>query len=143
MKLLNIVLFTSMLTYANAQIVKHSDTVVKDTKTNFLWQDTKEVKNTKRTYANALEYCKNLEIEGQKGWKLPGFLELFSIVNTKVYNPTLDKNFKHFVSDNYWTTKTFGHATSGEAFVVDFKSGAFNRKMMEDKFYVRCYKKAN
>jgi len=143
MKLLNVVLFASMLTYANAQIVKHSDNIVKDTKTNFLWQDTKEVKNTKRTYNNALEYCKNLEIEGQKGWKLPGFLELFSIVNTKVYNPTLDKNFKHFVTDNYWTTKTFGHATSGEAFVVDFKSGAFNRKMMNDKFFVRCYKKAN
>ena len=143
MKLLNVVLFASMLTYANAQIVKHSDNIVKDTKTNFLWQDTKEVKNTKRTYNNALEYCKNLEIEGQKGWKLPGFLELFSIVNTKVYNPTLDKNFKHFVTDNYWTTKTFGHATSGEAFVVDFKSGAFNRKMMDDKFFVRCYKKAN
>jgi len=25
--------------------------------------------------------------------------------------------------------------------VIDFKSGAFNRKKMNQKYYVRCYKK--
>jgi hypothetical protein len=141
MKFLTLLVFTIFTTFANAQFLQHSDNIIKDTKTNFLWQDTKNVKEQKMNYAEALNYCKNFEIDGEKNWMVPNFLALFSIVNTKVYNPTLSKKFKYFISDNYWTTKTFGHAKSGEAFVVNFLSGAFNRELMEDKFYVRCYKK--
>ena len=143
MKVLNSLFFVSLLTVANAQLVRVSDNVVKDEKTNFLWQDTKDVKMTKRNYKEANIYCSNLELDGSKNWKVPTFLAAFSIVDTKLYNPTLSKEFKNFVSDNYWTTKTFGHGTSGEAFVVNYLSGAFNRFSMEDKFYVRCYKDLN
>ncbi|WP_373004463.1 DUF1566 domain-containing protein [Sulfurimonas sp.] len=128
---------------ANADIVKNSANTIKDTKTNFLWQDTKDVSTTKRTFEDAVGYCKNLELDGHKSWELPGFLELFSLVDTKVYNPTISENFKYVVSDNYWSSKTFGHASSKEAFVVNFLSGAFNREKMDDTFYVRCYKKAS
>ena len=141
MKLLNAILIAGLMTVANAQMVDVTPNIIKDTKTNLLWQDTQESKEVRRTYNEALTYCSNLEIDGKKGWKVPGFGELFSIVDTKVYNPTLSKKFKHFVPDNYWTTKTFSHGMSKEAFVVDFKSGAFNRKLMEDKYFVRCYKK--
>lgn len=131
------------MTFANAQFLQDSENIIKDTKTNLLWQDTKNVKEKRMNYSEALNYCANLELDNQKNWIVPDFLSLFSIVNTKVYNPTLSNEFKHFISDNYWTTKTFGHAKSGEAFVINFLSGAFNRELMEDKFYVRCYKKAN
>ncbi len=141
MKIVNIIAMSGLLTIASAQMISQSENIIKDNKTNFIWQDTKIVKTEKRSFADAKEYCSNLEIDGIKGWILPGFGELFSLVDMKVYNPTLSKSFKHFVPDNYWTTKTFGHATSGEAFVVNFKSGAFNRELMVDKFYVRCYKK--
>lgn len=143
MKILNLLFLASLITYSSADLVRVSDNIIKDTKSNFLWQDSKEVKTEKRNYKEANEYCKNLEIDGNKNWKVPTFLAAFSIVNTKVYNPTLSKEFKNFVSDNYWTTKTFGHGTSGEAFVVNYLSGAFNRFSMEDKFYVRCYKDLN
>lgn len=143
MKLLKILLFISIFTYANADIVRVSENSLKDTKTNFLWQDTVDVKDTKRTYNEAVTYCKNLVLDGKNEWSVPTFVAAFSIVDTKVYNPTLSKEFQNFVSDNYWTNKTFGHATSGEAFVVNFLSGAFNRKSMDDKFYVRCYKNLN
>lgn len=143
MKVLKVLFFASLLTYANAQLVRESDNIIKDTKSNFLWQDSKEVKTEKRSFSEAKEYCKKLELDGKKGWELPTFLAAFSIVDTKVYNPTLSKEFKNFVSDNYWTSKTFGHGTSGEAFVVNYLSGAFNRFVMEDKFYVRCYKDLN
>ena len=143
MKILNLLFLASLLTYSNADLVRVGDDIIKDTKTNFLWQDTKEVKTEKRDYKEANDYCKNLEIDGNKNWNVPTFVAAFSIVNTKVYNPALSKEFKNFVSDNYWTTKTFGHGTSGEAFVVNYLSGAFNRFSMEDKFYVRCYKDLN
>ena len=144
MKQLKILILSLCIAFtANADIVKNSANTIKDTKTNYLWQDTKDVTTTKRSFEDAVGYCKSLELDGHKSWELPGFLELFSLVDTKVYNPTISENFKFVVSDNYWSSKTFGHASSQEAFVVDFKSGAFNRKKMDDTFYVRCYKKAS
>lgn len=143
MKIISIIALTGFLTIASAQIVSQSENIVKDTKTNFIWQDTEDTKTQRRNLEDAKKYCANLELDGIKGWKVPGFLELFSLVDTKVYNPTLSKKFKHFASDNYWTTKGFSHGMSKEAFVVNFLSGAFNRELMADKFYVRCYKKVS
>ena len=143
MKILNVLIFMSILTYSNAEMIKQSESTIKDTKTNFLWQDTKEVNTEKRTFGDAQKYCKNLELDGYKNWEMPKFMELFSIVDTKAYNPTLSKEFKYIVSDNYWTSKTFGNGASGEAFVINFLSGAFNRELMEDKFFVRCFKSMN
>lgn len=144
MKQLTLLIFSLFMVYsANADIVKNSANTIKDTKTNYLWQDTKDVSTIKRTFEDAVGYCKNLELDGHKSWDLPGFVELFSIVDTKVYNPTISGNFKYVVSENYWSAKTFGHATSKEAFVVNFLSGAFNREKMDETFYVRCYKKAS
>ena len=143
MKLIKSLLLLSSISFLNAQMVSVSENILKDTKTNFLWQDTKEVKTKKINYAQAKQYCKNLKLDGHSNWEVPTFLAAFSIVDTKVYNPTLPKEFQHFVSDNYWTTKTFGHGMSGEAFVVNYLSGAFNRFPMEEHFYVRCYKDLN
>lgn len=142
MKLFIFIVLTLCINIANAKIVKESANIKKDTKTNLLWQDTKIVNSKKMNFEEAKSYCKNLELDGQKGWVLPGFLELFSLVDTKVYNPTISKKFKYIISDNYWSTKSFSHAMSKEAFVVNFLSGAFNREPMDSFFYVRCYKKA-
>ncbi|MFT5661898.1 MAG: hypothetical protein ACI9TV_002546 [Sulfurimonas sp.] len=144
MKKLNTLILTLFISLGvNADIVKNSANIIKDTKTNYLWQDTKDVSTTKRNFEDAVGYCENLELDGHKSWKLPGFMELFSIVDTKVYKPTISENFKFVVSDNYWSSKTFGHAASKEAFVINFLSGAFNREKMDKVFYVRCYKKSN
>jgi hypothetical protein len=139
MKLLNILILSLCMAYSvSADIVKNSANTMKDTKTNYLWQDTKDVSTTKRNFTDAVDYCKNLELDGHKSWELPGFMELFSIVDTKVYNPTISGNFKYVVAQNYWTSKTFANATSKEAFVINFISGAFNREKMGELFYVRC-----
>ena len=143
MKILNAFVFIGILSCLNAQMVKESESTLKDTKTNLLWQDTKETTTLKTDFLEAQNYCKNLELDGHKNWQMPNFLELFSIVDPKSYNPTLPKEFKYFVTDNYWSNKTFGHGTSGEAFVVNFLSGAFNRELMVDKFYIRCVKDLN
>jgi len=141
MRLIKTLLFASLVTFANAEIVNVSENIIKDTKTGFLWQDDNTAKTKKVTFHEASSYCKNLTVDGVKNWEFPGFLELFSIVDQKVYNPTLSKKFKNFVNDNYWSAKKFGHGTSTEAIVINFKSGAFNRELMVDKFYIRCYKK--
>lgn len=143
MKVFKIVIFLSLITSLNADFKRVSENIIHDTKTNFLWQDSKGAKNLKKSYKEAIKYCKNLELDGKKDWTIPSFLAAFSIVDTKVYNPTLPSEFKNYKTDNYWTDKTFGHGASKEAFVVNYMSGAFNRFSMEEKFYVRCYKDLN
>ncbi len=141
MRLLNALIIVGLLSTANAQLTQESDNIIKDSKTNYLWQDNKAVTTNKLNFKDAMSYCRNLELDGVKGWELPGFLELFSIVNPKLYNPTLSKEFQHIIPGNYWSTKTFGHGTSKEAFVIDFKAGGFNRMKMTDAYLVRCVKK--
>jgi len=144
MKLLNIFIFSLLIVYSvNADIVKNSANTIKDTKTNYIWQDTKDVSTTKRSFEDAISYCKNLELDGYKSWELPGFVELFSIIDTKAYNPSISKVFQNIVADDYWISKKFANGTSNEAFVVNFVSGAFNREKMDKAFYVRCYKEKN
>lgn len=143
MKLFNIFIFALFFTLANASFIQESKNIIKDTKANFLWQDSIDVKTNIFTYKEASTYCKNLKLDGKNNWKVPGFLELFSLVNTKSYNPTAFKEFSNIKADNYWTSKVFSHSASDEAFVIDFKSGAFNRKNQSDKFYIRCYKNLN
>ncbi|WP_419764456.1 MAG: DUF1566 domain-containing protein [Arcobacter sp.] len=140
MKVLFTLICFGLIMYLNAEIIKQSEFTVKDTRTNILWQDTKEVNSIKRDFNEAKTYCEALKLDGYNDWKMPSFMELFSIVNTKSYNPTLSKEFKYFKSENYWTSKKFSHGASGEAFVVNFLSGAFNRESMDNKFYVRCFR---
>lgn len=143
MKIFKTVCFFAALTYANASFVSLSENIIKDEKTNYLWQDSPDVKTKTFTYEEGLSYCKNLTLDNQTRWEVPGFVEFFTIVNFKRYDPTLPNEFKHYVADNYWSTKKFGHGASGEAFVVYFKTGAFNREKMDKKFYIRCYKNPN
>ncbi len=140
MKLLKFSLLVLLLSSANADFIQKSENVLKDNTTNVLWQDSKDAKSKTFTHQEAISYCNNLDLDGEKNWKLPGFMELFSLVNTKSYNPTAFKEFKYIASANYWSSKVFSHSVTNEAFVIDFKSGAFNRNKMSDKFYVRCYK---
>lgn len=134
-----IIFFLFIALAANADLVKNSENTIKDTKTNFIWQDTQDVSSIKRSFHEAKEYCQKLELDGINSWKVPGFVELFSIVNTKEYNPTISKTFKYITSDNYWSSKTFGHSSTKEAFAINFLSGAFNREKMDQSFYIRCY----
>jgi len=122
-------------------MLKNSANTIKDTKTNYIWQDTKETKTLKMNFNQAIDYCKLLEVDGIKSWELPGFVELFSIIDTRAYNPSISKQFQNIVPKDYWILKKFGNGSSNEAFVVNFVNGAFNRQSMDNLSYVRCYKK--
>ena len=137
-----ILLFTIVCS-ANAELIKNSQGVIKDTKTNYLWQDTKEVSNVKMNFVDSVNYCKNLELDGEKSWEVPGFIELQSIVDSQAYKPAISKKFNFIVSDKYWTSKHFGEKGNEFAYVVNFLTGTFNRERAHYEYYVRCYKKAN
>ena len=142
MKLLKLLILSlSVMTMTQADIVNNSANTLKDTKTGYIWQDTKDATTQKRTFDDAVGYCKKLNLDGIDSWELPGFVEMFSIVDTRAYNPCISKKFKHIVPKDYWISKVFANGSSREAFVVNFVSGAFNREKMDKAFFVRCYKK--
>ena len=47
-------------------MIKESEFILKDSKTNLLWQDTKEGTVIKRDFLEAQNYCQNLELDGYK-----------------------------------------------------------------------------
>ena len=55
MKKLNILILSLFISLSvTADIVKNSTNTIKDTKTNYLWQDTKDVSTTKRSFEDAV-----------------------------------------------------------------------------------------
>lgn len=138
---ISIVLFCMLFTISvNGDFINKGQNIIQDNKTNFLWQDTKEVKTIKMNFNTAVSYCKNLDLDGIKGWELPNLKQLFTIVNTKEYNPTIYKEFKNITPDTYWTTKLFSRGASNDAYTITFKTGSLYRRNMDDKFFVRCVK---
>ena len=135
------ILLLSMIYNANAELIKNSKNIIKDTKTNYLWQDTKEVSTGKKTFIDAVNYCRNLELDGETSWEVPGFMELQSIVDVYAYNPAISKKFNFIVPDKYWTSKNFGMKGNKYAYVVNFSTGVFNKERAHYEYYVRCYKK--
>ena len=140
MKILNILLLTGLLVSANAEYIQKSQHVILDTKTNFLWQDSKDVSLVKRNFKEAVAYCRALELDGRKGWELPNMKKLFTIVDTKKYNPTIDEAFKFITPDAHWTSRLFADGATDDAYTVTFVTGSFFRRNMEEKYYVRCVK---
>ena len=135
-----ILLCTLFAIYANGDFINKSKNIIQDNKTNFLWQDTKEVKTIKRDFKQAVSYCKNLELDGIKGWELPNLKQLFTIVDTKKYNPTIYSEFKNITPDTYWTRRLFARGESNDAYTITFKTGSLYRRNMNDKFFLRCVK---
>ena len=142
MKLLYVFILLLSITYnANAELIRSSKNTIKDTKTNYLWQDSKEVSTEMKTFVEAIDYCKNLELDGEKSWEVPGFMELQSIVDVYAYNPAISKKFSFIVPAKYWTSKSYGTKGNKFAYVVNFSTGVFNKERAHYKYYVRCYKK--
>ncbi|MBT3881963.1 MAG: DUF1566 domain-containing protein [Campylobacteraceae bacterium] len=140
MKKLIVLCCTLFTIYANGDFINKSKSIIQDNQTSFLWQDTKEVKTIKRDFTEAVSYCKDLELDGIKGWELPNLKQLFTIVNTKKYNPAIYEEFKNINPDTYWTSKLFSRGASNDAYTITFKTGSLYRRNMNDKFFVRCIK---
>jgi hypothetical protein len=113
--------------------------VVIDPNRSLIWQDNKEIKQTKRTWANAKKYCQNLELNEYTNWRLPNIEELLSITDDKKYDPAIKKGFKNIISDYYWSSSSY--ISGGEdAWYVYFQRGDDGLINKYAKFYVRCVK---
>ena len=62
MKLITTLIFTAFLTFANAELLNESENIIKDTKTNFLWQDDNAAKTKKMSFHDAKNIVKTLQL---------------------------------------------------------------------------------
>lgn len=108
--------------------------------TGLMWQ--KKDDNHKRTWEDAISYCKGLSLGGYSDWRLPNIGELKSIIDTRNKPPTINTTyFPNTNSSDYWSsTKNTDPAGmfDKKAWYVNF----FNGGMQDDYFlgsgYVRC-----
>jgi hypothetical protein len=68
----------------------NGDGTVSDSATGLVWQQTDD--NTLRTWAEALQYCEDLELAGQSDWRLPNVKELVSISDKDARDPAIDES---------------------------------------------------
>lgn len=77
------------------------DGTVTDKITGLVWQKTD---GGEMTWERAQEYARNLRLAGHEDWRLPGSMELFSIMNHGMHGPAMDTRFFERSAARYWWT---------------------------------------
>ena len=117
-------------------------TMIKDPKSNLVWEDTMHVSEVKITHIKAKSYCSELKLGAFEDWRLPTLNELLSIVDYKRYKPALLKEFSYANKDTlYWSSTPYAK-TSDEFWGVSFKDGATSNASETYDRYVRCVRDA-
>lgn len=115
-------------------LVKISHGVIKDTKTNLMWQDNKDAKRNEKNWEEAVDYCENLSLAGFDDWRLPD-------INTlKGLSP--QKNFLQNVDDSdYWSSTVpniTGYNNKMAWSVSFYNNGRAYYDWKANPKYVRC-----
>ena len=130
-------LIVFMMTVA-LSVVMAEPTMVKDPKSNLIWEDTLHTTEEKVTHIEAKAYCEALKLGAFENWRLPTLNELLSIVDHTRYKPATLKEFNHVDNDTlYWSNTAYAGGSS-EFWGVVFKDGATDDASETYGRYVRC-----
>ena len=115
----------------------NSKDIVIDYVTNLEWQDNKELKNIRKNWNDAKEYCDKLELGGFTDWRLPTREELYSIIDFSRVNSAYSAIFANSSSDYYWTSTT-SLKDNAKAWVVYFYNGMLSLEDKDSAVNIRC-----
>lgn len=118
---------------------KSASSVITDKKNMIYWQDNPSSKATSEDWDDAILYCKTLEINGKKNWRLPTFDELLSIVDYSRVNPAINPIFEEVAEGTYWTATNFS-PTDARAWTIHFSTGKSYYSYKTTNHAVRCVK---
>ena len=111
---------------------------VRDNNTGLVWEQSPQAGTD--TWNSARFTCANKTVGGQKGWRLPSFPELASLVDPSVSpGPTLPAGhpFTGVLSAGYWSAATDAENPTN-AWVVHFGFGDVDDSNKTDGFQVWC-----
>lgn len=112
------------------------DGTVTDNVTSLVWQQS--VPPGMVTQAEALRYCASLSLAGHMDWRLPSYVELFSIVDPSTFNPSINGSVFPATPADYSWTSTLHAGSPDYAWAVDFTSGDPLSIVASSAKYVRC-----
>ncbi len=93
---------------------------VLDRTTNLIWQ--RYADGTRRTYFDARTYCDSLTIGGRDDWRLPGRIELVTILDA-TQTPSLDYDVFPDTPENYFWTQSRSQHSEGRVYSIYFGQG--------------------
>jgi hypothetical protein len=105
-----------------ASYTNNGDGTVTDNVTSLMWQQT--ASSTQMTQAASVTYCQGLNLAGHADWRLPSIIELTSIVDLAVANPSINTQaFPSASSGIFWSSTQFA-LLPGNAYTVEFGRGS-------------------
>jgi hypothetical protein len=103
---------------------------------------------------DAINYCKNLTLDGVSGWRLPNINELYTLADITHYDPAIDSTFEnrlsigenntneHYRAANFWSSTYFGPNTDNPNIhyyrTFNERDGASHRCRSYMGMHVRC-----
>jgi hypothetical protein len=112
----------------HAAFIDNQNGTVTDTETDLTWQ-----KDTARdgqgayrlvTWEEALYYCDTLDLGNFQDWRSPTVIELETLVDLTVTNPSIDTDFFPGTGEKtYWTSTTV-EGSRNYAWTIDFTDGS-------------------
>ena len=131
-----IVLISSVLCGDSRFHVKKD--VVVDKFSKLMWQ--RDDDGIKKNWEEAEKYCKGLQLNGYKDWRLPSIDELMTIVDKERFAPAINRAAFECKNAYYWSsTEASDVATKlTDARGILFKNGNHMRYFKDYKDYVRC-----
>jgi len=117
----------------------NGDQTVTDQNTGLTWL--KSEADVQHTWENAISYCNELDFAGESDWRLPGKIELESIVNYSSSYPAADQVFS-CESSFYWSA-TSHKPNPPYAWGVFCADGADHWLHKSNQYYIRCVRSGN
>ncbi len=115
-----------------------------DKETGLVWEAGQDA--LQRSWVIAREVCMNRNIGDRKGWRLPAFNELTSLIDPTVTNPALPAGhpFQNAQNNPYWSSSTSALAASPgtHAVGVDFGLGDVSMVNKGNSAFVKCVRGA-
>lgn len=128
-----LLLFSLLFSFSFAEI-----TMIKDTSTRLLWEDTPHVREAKITQPRARSYCSELRLGDFQDWRLPTIQELLTIIDYRRTSPALMKAFNYVEDESFYWSQTVVADESDAFWGVNFKRGASSKASEYYDRYVRC-----
>jgi hypothetical protein len=109
---------------------------VRDVATGLTWQ--RAVPSTTFTFEEARTHCADLDLAGQKGWRVPSMPEALTLVDEHTVTPCIDGTaFPGTPAESFWTSTPFADTTA-MAWHVYFDHGNALYGLLKGSYRVRC-----
>lgn len=115
---------------------QNSENTVKDNYTNLIWTKNADIK---KSWSDAVKYCKSLSLDNYTNWDLPTKKELQYLTDTSKFAPVIDTKYFNVPRDitHHWTKTTF-EADNSKAFGINFLAGGYDNFDKSEESYVFC-----